>query len=352
MDMMRAWVAGSFGKPSEVLAIRDVAKPALDPNDVLVKVEAATININEIDTIYGRYKSLSLDAPFVPGFEALGTVVESGANMSNWVGKRIVGLPRGGCGGYAEYAAVPAVMAFEVPLDMPLADAAGIFMPFHLAWLCLFTRGKLQAGETILIHAAAGGAGSAAVQLAAHAGARVIGTVGSDAKLAACKELGAAVAINYRKTDFVAEVLNATGGKGVDAVFDGIGGETTERSWNCLNFGGRHILFGFSSGIEQVESRPISPRSMIFGNFSMVGALCTYAETEDLMTETGLPYPPVNFNFPSRQMGEEIHASILDLLAAGHVRTVIDRIIPFDELPDALDAFERRETIGRVVMRI
>ena len=111
-------------------------------------------------------------------------------------------MPKGAHGGFAEYAICPVVSAFEMPEAIPLPDAAALYFPFHLAWLGLFDRAELQAGETVLIHAAAGGSGSAAIQLAVHAGARVFATAGTDEKLALCRELGADVAINYSDDDF------------------------------------------------------------------------------------------------------------------------------------------------------
>ena len=349
---MRAWVADRFGKPSEVLTTRDVEMPEVGDGDLLVKVEAATLNNNDLDAIWGRWATLPVPAPFVPGLEVLGTVEACGPGTEDWTGRRVVGMPRGGFGGYAEYAVLPRTMAFQMPTEMPTAEAAAIFWPFHLAWLCLFTRGGLREAETVMVHSAAGGAGSAAVQLAVGAGARVIATVGSDEKLAICRELGAETAINYRSEDLVAAVREATGGAGVDVAFDGTGGDLTELTWQCMGFGGRHVIFGFSSGIEQTDEARVSLRQPIFGNFSLVGALSTYVDHDRIVEETGLEMKRANFNFPSRQLGEEIHGRLLELLERGRIRPVVDREVPFAELPEAIDAFERREIVGRVVVHV
>lgn len=348
---MKAWVVEKYGKPSEVLKIQDVERPTVAPGHVLVKVETATVNINEIDSIYGRYASMPHQPPFVPGFEVTGRVIEAGEGAEDFDGKRVIGMPREGKGGYAEYAVLPTTMAFVVPDDLDVKIAAGMFWPFHLAYLGLFTRGKLERGETALIHAAAGGLGSAALQLAVHAGARVIATAGSDEKLALCRELGADVTINYREEDFVEKTLDATDGEGVDLALDSLGGDVLEQTWRVMRYGARHLTIGFSSGIEQEDDRPVLLRQMIFGNFSMVGVLMTYLD-DSRSQDTGMGYPDVNFNMPTRAMGQEIHEKLLDLFAEGAIRPVIGREVAFEDLPSGMDQFEDRTLTGRLVMHV
>lgn len=349
---MRAWVAEKFGTPSEVLRIDDVDRPSPGSDDVLVEVEAATVNNNDIDAIRGRWATLPVPAPFVPGLEVTGVVTDAGASAREWIGKRVVGMPRRCFGGYAQFAVLPTTMTFEIPTDMPLEQAAGMFWPFHLAWLGVTTRARLQKCETLLVHSAAGGAGSAAVQLGVQAGARVIATVGSNEKLAICSELGASAAINYRESNLIEQVLEANNGRGVDVCFDGTGGDLTEKTWRCLGFGARHVMFGFSSGVEQTDGRAFLLRDMIFGNFSLMGALLTYVERDDIAGSTGMVLKDSAFNFPSRTAGIKVHEALVDMLQSGKIRTVIDRVIDFDDLPTALAAFERREIIGRVIVRV
>src|SRR5262249_50807261 len=147
-----------------------------------------------------------------------------------------------------------------------------------LSWFALFERGRLARGESVLIHAAAGGIGSAAVQLARHAGARVFATAGSDAKLALCRELGAEVAINYRKDAFDHLVNEATGGRGVDVVFDSVAGDVTAQSLRCMAFGARLLALGFASGIEAEDAPTLTPRPLLFGNFSLLGVCWGYVD--------------------------------------------------------------------------
>ena len=165
--------------------------------------------------------------------EVLGHVEAAGAGAEAWLGKRVVAVPSGAFGGYAELAVGPSAMAFEMPpeWELPDAAAAAVYLPFHLSWLALYERARVRAGETVLIHAAAGGVGSAAIQLAVLAGARVIATAGSAEKVEFCMSLGADVAMNYLDNDFVDVVLDATNGRGVDVAFDSVGGEVTSKTF-------------------------------------------------------------------------------------------------------------------------
>ncbi len=277
--------------------------------------------------------------------EVLGAVSACGAGAEEWMGRRVVAIPSGAMGGYAEVAVAPVAMTFEMPASVPLPGAAAIYMPFHLAWLALHERAKVLAGETLLVHAAAGGAGSAALQLGVHAGATVIATAGSEEKVRRCAELGAAETINYRERSFGDEVMRMTGGRGVDVAFDTVGGEVTEQTFRCMAFNGRHVIAGFASGIE-AEDEGIVPRPILFGNFSLVGVCHAYTDDAVALKQAR------GFNFPTRADGERVHARLLDLIAQGAVRPVVDREVGFEKLPAALEAMARRETAGRVVVRV
>jgi NADPH2:quinone reductase len=232
-----------------------------------------------------------------------------------------------------------------MPTDLAEPEAAAIFMPFHLAWLALYERARLQAGETLLVHAGAGGAGSAAIQLGVHAGARVIATAGSPEKTRLCRELGAELAIDYRETDFAKAVLDATDGRGVDVAFDAVSGDVTLKTFRCMAFNGRHILAGFASGIE-LEDEGLVPRPVLFGNFSLVGVCHAYVDDPVVFKRLS------GFNFPSHHDGERLHAELLALFAAGKLRAIVGQEVPFGELPAALDAMEQRQTVGRTVVSL
>jgi NADPH2:quinone reductase len=328
-----------------VLQLEDVDAPEPGAGEVRVRVEAVTLNFNDLDGIHGRYKTVRAPLPYTPGMEVLGVVEACGAGAQQWAGKRVVAIPSGAYGGYAEVVVAPSAMTFEMPERFALPDAAAVFMPFHLAWLALRERAALQAGETLLVHAGAGGAGSAALQLGVHSGARVIATAGSAAKIALCEELGAHLAIDYRAQDFVDAVLEATDGRGVDVAFDAVSGDVTLQTFRCMAFNGRHVLAGFASGIEQ-EDEGLVPRPVLFGNFSLVGVCHAYVDDPvEFKRLTG-------FNFPAHRDGARLHEELLDLIDAGKLRPIVGRDVAFEEVPSALDAMERRETVGRVVARL
>jgi len=336
-----------FGEPQEVMRLEEVPAPVAGPGELLVRIAAATLNFNDVDGVRGRYRTVCPPLPYTPGMEVLGYVEGAGTGAEGWLGKRVVAVPNGAFGGYAERAVGPAAMAFEMPAESELGDAAAaaVYFPFHLSWLALHERAQVRAGETVLIHAAAGGVGSAAVQLATLAGARVIATAGSAAKAEFCRSLGADLAINYLDTDFVPAVLDATDGRGVDVAFDSLGGEVTTRTFACMAFNGRHLLVGFASGIE-AEDEGIVPRPVLFGNFSLCGVCHAYVD--DPIALKGVS----GYNFPSHADGERVHARILDLVLKGELRPAVGREVAFEDLPDALQSMADRKTIGRTVVLV
>lgn len=342
---MKAWRVHEYGTPSEVLKLDDVDIPSPGAGELKIRVTSVTLNFNDLDGIHGRYKTVPRPVPYIPGMEVLGVVEECGTGAEAWLSRRVVAIPSGAFGGYAEYVIAPVSMAFEMPPEIPEPEAAAIFMPFHLGWLALYERARVQPGETLLVHAGAGGAGSAALQLGVHAGARVFATAGSAEKTALCRELGAELAINYRETDFVEAVLEATGGRGVDVAFDAVSGDVTLKTFQCMAFNGRHILAGFASGIEQ-EDEGLVPRPVLFGNFSLVGVCHAYVDDPVVFKRLS------GFNFPSHRAGEQLHAELLSLFASGKLRAIVGRHVSFSELPAALDAIEQRQTVGRTVVSL
>jgi NADPH2:quinone reductase len=348
---MRAWQVTRYGRPSEALELRDVADAAPRPGEILVRTTASVLNYNEVDGCRGRYLTINPPLPYTLGMECVGQVVEAGAGAENWIGKRVTASGRGAVGAHAELVAGATAMAFEAPAELSDIEAAAFFYPFHLAYLGLHERGRLAPGETILVHAAAGGVGSAAVQLAVAAGARVLATVGDDAKAALVEGLGADLVINYRTTDFVARVLEATSGSGVDVCFDGVGGQTMMQSLRCLARGGRHLVVGFASGIEAEETPMVSGRALCFGNFDLLGVILAYVDS-GAVAHAGafVPVPVPRFNPPTTDVGQRIQTHLLQLLAAGAIHPVIGAVVPFEVLAQALDEMEGRTTIGRTVV--
>lgn len=340
---MRAWVAHEFGTPNEVLRLDEVDVPEPRTGEVQIAVEAITINFNDIDGIRGRYRTVPIEPPYIPGMEVLGLVAAAGKGSEGLIGSRVCAIPAGAFGGYAEVAIAPVAMTFAMPDDMETTTAASVYMPFHVASLALYERARLSADDTLLVHAAAGGAGSAAVQLARARGARVIATAGGPHKVRFATDLGADVVIDYRNEDFVARVLDATDGRGVDVAFDTVGGSTTIETFKCMAFGGRHLLVGFASGIE-AEDQGIVPRPVLFGNFSLVGVCHAYTEDPlEFKRATGL-------NFPSHTDGVRLHEEILRMIAAGTIRPIAGSTSSFSALPEIVSAMESRATVGRNVV--
>jgi len=345
---MRAWQVHEYGDPLEVLQVDEVPIPDPGADEVLVRVEAIPLNLNDLERITGGNMMVRPDFPYSPGMEVMGVVDAFGPGAETWEGKRVVATTSGAFGGYAEYALCSAAATFEMPEDIALPDAAALYFPFHLAWLGLFDRADLQAGESVLIHAAAGGSGSAAVQLARHMGARVFATAGSDEKVELCRELGADVAVNYTTGDFAEVVLAETANAGVDVVFDNVGEAVMEQSMNCLAYNGRYLMMGFASNKEVADEPFVVPRRVLLGNCKLCGVILNYAG-EDM---AHMIKQAMGWNIAPTELGARITDEIVELVRSGAVRPVIGRTVPFDELPGAVDAMARRETTGRTIVLV
>ncbi len=341
-----AWVVTELGDPVAVMERQAVEVPAPGSNEIRVVVESFCLNWNDIDVIRGRYLTLPLEAPFVPGMESVGVVERAGAGAEHLLGQRIVGIPVMAHGGYATHAIVDAATALAIPATMSSVDGAALHYPFHLGWFALHERARLQPGETLLVHAGAGGTGSGALQIGKALGAKVIATAGTDEKVEYCKELGADHAINYRTTDFVAEVDELTYGRGVDVAFDAVGGDVTLQTFKCMGFNGRHLMAGWSEDIQLEHASYFTPWPIAYGNFSLCGVCLVYVN-DPLGTRRTM-----GFNWPSRAEGQVAHAKILELLRTGAIHTAIGRELTFEEIPEALESMERRETVGRLVVSL
>ena len=175
---MKAWRTHQYGKPSEALKLDHVPIPEPGDNEVRVKVQAIPFNLNDLERVMGGNMMVQPELPYIPGMEVMGVVDSCGNNAQAWLGKRVVAMPGGAHGGFAEYAICSTVSMFEMPDTIELPGAAALYFPFHLAWLGLCERAQVKAGDTVLINGAAGGVGSAAIQLAVNAGARVIAVAG------------------------------------------------------------------------------------------------------------------------------------------------------------------------------
>jgi NADPH2:quinone reductase len=341
---MRAWRVHRHGRPSQALQLDELPAPEPGAGQVRVRSLAGALNWNEIDGCHGRYRTVDPALPYTLGMELLGRVDAAGSGAQEWLGRRVVATASGAHGAHAEAVLADAAMVFDAPEALDDTDAEAFLVPFHVAHLALFERGALRAGESLLVHAGAGGVGSAAVQLGVAQGARVFATAGGPEKLRLCRALGAELAIDTRGEDFADAVLDATGGRGVDVVCDLVGGKTTERSFRAIALGGRCILAGFSGGID-AEDAGIVPRPVLFGNFSLAGVMLAYVDDPaPVKRATG-------WNLFPRSTGLQVHAHLVELLAARRIRPVVGRSASYAELPAELERMEERRTLGRTILR-
>jgi NADPH2:quinone reductase len=345
MTLMRALQVTSHGKPGEVLAVRSIERPEPGPGEVRMVVGAASLNFNDIDRCRGKLVSVPTPPPFTLGMDACGVVDATGDGAESWLGKRVVAITKTALGGIAEYAIADAVSVFDAPEQLDDAEAAGFLLTFQASHLALFRRGRLQAGETLVVHSAASGLGTAGIQLAKASGARVIAVAGGPEKGALCASLGADLVIDHTAEDFVEAVLAATGDVGADVVYDLAGGDFVERSWRCVARDGRYLAVGFADDADNgMTGRPL--RMACIGNIDIVGVMLAWAEDVDPgMRRFG-------FNPYGRDVAEEVHADLLRLAAEGAIRPFVGRRVPMEEAGAALDDHEERRSIGRTVVEV
>jgi NADPH2:quinone reductase len=348
-ETMPAWRVHEWGSdPKEALTLDEIAVPTPEAGELLVRVQAIPLNLNDMERINGKNMMVRPELPVTPGMEIMGVVAACGDGVEDWLGRRVVAMSKLATGGFAHYAICPVVSAFEMPEDIPLPAAAGLYFPFHLAWLGLVDRAGLKAGESVLIHAAAGGSGSAAIQLAKHIGATVYATAGSDEKVELCRALGADVALNYAREDFQAAILEATENRGVDVVFDNVGEAVMEKSMNCLGYNGRYLMMGFASDKRFADEKLIVPRRVLVGNMKLCGVLMAYANE----VVTPMMKKAMGWNFCPDSLGKEIMARIVDLVREKKLKPVIGETVTFQDLPAAMARMRDRKTTGRVVVLI
>ena len=348
-ETMRAWRAHAWGEnPTEALTLDHIPVPTPAAGELLVRVQAIPLNLNDLERVNGKNMMVRPELPVTPGMEVMGVVVATGDGVDDWAGRRVVAMPKQATGGFAEFAICPVVSAFDMPDDIPLPDAAALYFPFHLAWLGLVDRAELAAGESVLIHAAAGGAGSAAIQVAKSRGATVYATAGSDEKVALCRKLGADVAINYLTEDFQQVILEKTSNRGVDVIFDNVGEGVMAKSMNCIAYNGRYLMMGFASDKRFADEKLIVPRRISAGNFKLCGVLLAYANpgVGSMMKQA------MGWNFASDALGTQIMSEIVELVRAKKVRPVIGEVVGFDELPAAMERMRDRKTTGRIVITL
>jgi NADPH:quinone reductase len=342
---MRALQVSRHGSPGEVLEVAEVDVPEPGPAEVRIKVGAASLNFNDIDRCRGKLVSVPTPPPYTLGMDVCGVVDAAGPGAEAWLGRRVAAITKMALGGIAEYAIAPEVSVFDAPPEYDDAEAAAFLITFQTSHLALFRRGRLEPGQTLVVHSAASGLGTAGIQLGKAAGARVIAVAGGPEKVAQCAGLGADLVIDHTAEDFVEAVLTATGDAGADVIYDLAGGDFVEPSWRCTARGGRYLAVGFADDDNNgMTGRPI--RMACIGNIDIVGVLLAWVTTVDPgMRRFG-------FNPFGRDVADEIHADLLELAAAGKIRPVIGKRVSMDEAGKALDEHEARRSVGRTVVLV
>lgn len=326
---MKSWLVKEIGEPSDVLSIENVKKPERNDNEVLIQVRAVALNFFDILLCQGKYQEKP-PLPFTIGSEISGVVVQANEGSRFKEGQRVLALPEKPNGGLSEYVSVSESAVYPIPESMSWNEAAAMFITYHTTHYALFNRANIQKEEVLLVHAGAGGVGSAAIQLGKAAGAFVIATAGGAEKTEICKQLGADVVIDYLTEDFVEVVKRETDGKGADVIYDPVGGEVFDRSRKCIAFDGRILVIGFAGG--NIPSIPAN--HVLVKNYSVVGVHWGY----------------FNRLYPERVNQE--HEELIGLYEQGKIKPLIYKEFDFQDVPEALNLLATRKTWGKVVVKI
>lgn len=326
---MRAIAMTAFGGP-EVLAETSRPDPVPAAGELLVKVAASGINRPDVLQRKGAYAPPP-GASDLPGLEIAGTIVGGDAAelaaAGFKLGDRVCALVAGG--GYAELCAAPIAQCLPSPAGLSDVEAASLPETFFTVWSNVFDRGRLQAGETLLVQGGSSGIGVTAIQLAKAMGAQVIVTAGSDDKVAACMALGADVGINYKTQDFVAEVKTATGGKGADVVLDMVAGDYVAREVQCLADDGRIVIIAVQGGINSGFNAGELLRRRL------------------LITGSTLRPRPIAFK---GAIAAALKAKVWPLIEAGRIKPVINRVFPAAQAAQAHALMESSQHVGKIVL--
>ena len=315
---MQAWQVHENGEPGEVMRLRETPAPTPGDGQVLLKVRAANVNFPDALMCRGQYQ-VRPPLPFTPGVEICG---ETGD------GRRVLATPALPYGGFAEYAVADAAALLPAPAALDDAEAAALHIGYQTGWFGLHRRAGLEAGETLLVHAAAGGVGSAAVQLGKAAGATVIGVVGGAGKAAVARDLGCDVVIDRQAEDVVAAVKEATGGRGADVVYDPVGGAAYTQSTKAVAFEGRIVVVGFASG---TIPAPALNHALV-KNYSILGL------------HWGL------YNTRNPKLVQHCHEQLTDLAARGVIKPLVSERVPLAGAAEAVQRVADGASTGRIAV--
>jgi NADPH:quinone reductase len=323
---VKAWRVSELGEPGQAMSLDEVPVPQPEAGQLLVRVLGAAANFPDVLMCRGLYQ-VKPPLPFTPGVELCGEVAALGAGATGFaVGDRVIGSSVIPAGGFAELALMDTATTFPAPGGLDNAQAAAFYIGYQTGWFGLHRRAHLQPGETLLVHAAAGGVGSAAVQLGKAAGAQVIGVVGGPEKAQVARTLGADVVVDRRAEDFVKVVNDITGGRGADVVFDPVGGDAYQRSTKCIAFEGRILVVGFAGG--QIQSAALN--HALVKNYSILGLHWGLYTSKD----------------PA--LVRRCHDELSKLAADGVAKPLVSERLALDAVGDGLQRLADGTTVGRV----
>ncbi|MEU2025425.1 NADPH:quinone oxidoreductase family protein [Streptomyces sp. NPDC016469] len=315
---MQAWRVHRNGEPSEVMRLEETDRPVPGDGQVIVEVLAANINFPDALLCRGQYQ-VRPPLPFTPGVEICGRTED---------GRRVLATPALPNGGLAQYVVADEAALLDAPESLDDAEAAALHIGYQTGWFGLHRRARLKAGETLLVHAAAGGVGSAAVQLGKAAGATVIGVVGGPEKAKTAAALGCDLVIDRHSEDIVAAVKEFTGGRGADVVYDPVGGDAYAKSVKCIAFEGRVVVVGFASG---TIPTPALNHALV-KNYSVLGL------------HWGL------YNTKDPQAVCDCHRELTRLAAEGVIKPLISERVAMDEAAAAVQRVADGTSTGRIVV--
>lgn len=325
---MKSWRIHQAGEAGDVYRLEDVEAPAPGSGQVRVKVLAAAVNYPDVMMARGHYQ-VQPPYPYTPGVELCGEVLEVGDGVTRFgVGDRLVGTAELPAGAFAQEALMNAGLAQPAPAGLDDAAASGLHIAYQTGWFGLHRRARLAAGETLLVHAAAGGVGSAAVQLGKAAGARVIAVVGGAEKAAVARELGCDVVLDRTTDELIPAIKAATNGRGVDVVYDPVGGPAYDVSAKTIAFEGRIVIVGFASGVVPAPGL----NHALIKNYSIVGL------------HWGL------YNAMDPAAVAACHVELTKLVGTGAIAPLVGRRVGLDDVPAAVTAVGAGDSIGRIVV--
>lgn len=323
---MKAVVCAEHGMADKLKLATDWAEPEVGEHDVLIEVKAAGLNFPDVLMIQGKYQTQP-DMPFIPGGECSGVVAAIGDKVSRFkVGDKVISM--GGAGAFCEKIAVSEFGAFPMPEGLNFEQAAGVAITYFTSYYALKQRANIQPGETLLVLGAAGGVGTTAVELGKLMGAKVIAAASTDEKLEICKNLGADEVINYSEVGLKDAVKELTGGKGVDVVYDPVGGDYAEPAIRGMAWNGRYLVIGFASG--PIPSIPLN--LALLKGCALVGVFWGRFTMEE---------PEVNL----KNIEE-----LWELFASGKISPVVTDSFPIEQYEDAFNCMVERRARGKVII--